>query len=287
MNLHDAQRWLQELTETQQLQTLTVHGGEPFLYLDALVEILKSAHKLNIPQRWVITNGFWATTEAIARQYLRALKDAGLTCITVSADAFHQEYVPLKKIRNCITAALDLDFKRVCVDSYFVIGPHADNLFDTSTSSILERLGALPGAEINQYRAGFDGRATDYLVEFVEPKLHIPDGKCRLPAWLGGNLKNPEACEIDFEGNVTLCPGICIGNCKHESLAHIINHYNYHHHPIIRVIAQQGPRGLLTLAQENGYKADATFVNECHLCYEMRRFLHTFYPHHLAPQACY
>jgi len=36
MKLEDAEQWLTELAETQPLQSLTVHGGEPFLYFDVL-----------------------------------------------------------------------------------------------------------------------------------------------------------------------------------------------------------------------------------------------------------
>jgi hypothetical protein len=41
--------------------------------------------------------------------------------------------------------------------------------------------------------------------------------------------------------------------------------------------------GLLWLAQHHGYTPAGGYIDGCHLCYEARRFLHLYYPDHLAP----
>ncbi len=184
-------------------------------------------------------------------------------------------------------AAARLDFDKVYIDSYFVVGQNANNRYDVSTRQALECLGVIENVTINRYRAGFDGRGADYLIEFVDRQDELPTGACQLPCWLGGNLQSPQAIEIDWEGNVTLCPGICIGNTQSRSLTEIVARYDYHDNPIIHTIAEEGPIGLLRQAQKRGYKNDTKFANECHLCYEMRRFLKDAYSQYLAPGACY
>lgn len=287
MDLTDTERWLTELTDTQLFQSLTVHGGEPFLYFEVLKEILKKAKELKVPQRWVITNGYWAKTKAIAEKKLDELKKSGLSCITFSADAFHQEYIPLETVRTGIEAATRIGFDMIAVDSYLLGSEDADNVYNTLTKKISEGLGELPNVQFSMFPADFEGRATDLLIEYVEPRAEIPTGRCELPYWLGGDLENPEGIEIDFEGNVTLCPGICIGNAINQSLPEVLKSYDYRYHPIIRIIVEEGPIGLLRLATAKGYKEDRKFVDECHLCYEMRKFLRRYYTRYLSPENCY
>lgn len=286
MKLVDADRYLKELTDTQPIRSVTVHGGEPFLFFELLKRIMEKAKELEVPRRGVITNGYWAKTKAIAKKKLIELKETGLTHITFSVDGFHQEYIPLENVRNGIEVAANVGFEKVWVDSYFLGDPNSDNSYNILTRSAIEGLGKLENVEMNRYQADFEGRGAE-LAKCVESKVEIPVGRCPLPFWIGGDLKNPDVVEIDFEGNVTLCPGICIGNTKTRSLVQIFRSYDYREHPILSVIAEQGPVGLLKTAIAKGFRQHRKFVNECHLCYEMRKFLSRYYPQYLAPANCY
>jgi len=286
MKTADAERYLKELRDTQPLESIAVHGGEPFLYFKLLKHVMKKAKELKISRTWVITNGYWAKTKAKAEKKLTELKNAGLTCTTFSVDAFHQEYIPLETVKNGIEAAATVGFERICVDSYFLASPNSDNTYDILTRKTLEKLGKIDNVEINKWQARIGGRATE-LAKHLPPKPETPTGRCQTPFWIGGNLKNPEVIEIDFEGNVTLCPGISIGNAKRQSLAQILENYDYLDHPILSIIAEEGPIGLLEIAKAKGFKENQKFVNECHLCYETRKFLRPHYPTHLAPASCY
>ncbi len=85
--------------DTRPLQSLTVHGGELFLYFNILKGIFKKARELGIKERWVITNGYWTEIKETAERKLSELKESGLLSITFSVDAFHQEYIPLTKLK--------------------------------------------------------------------------------------------------------------------------------------------------------------------------------------------
>jgi len=287
MRLEDVEMYLQDLAETQPLQSVGAHGGEPFLCFELLKGIMEKARALGIHRTWVITNGYWAKDKSVAKGKLTELKEAGLTRITFSVDGFHQEFIPLKNTINGIYAATSLGFDRICVDAYFLDEPNISNFYDNLTRKGLENLEKLGDVEIHRRRIGFEGRAAAELAKYVNPKTEIPQGRCQLPFWIGGNLENPEGIEIDFEGNVTFCPGICIGNTKTKLLTRILENYDVAEHPILSVIAEEGPVGLLKMAIAKGYIRRKEFIDECNLCYEMRRFLRPYYPHHLSPEACY
>lgn len=286
MTIADAEKYLKEVTDTQPLQSAGAHGGEPFLHFELLKHIMEQARELKVPRRWVITNGFWATTEATAQRRLAELKEAGLTNITFSVDSFHQEYIPLETVRNGLEAATAVGFDKVNVDSYYLGNPESDSHLNVSTRDALASLSDLDGIEFHSWQADCEGRGAE-LAEYIESKEAPPTGKCRLPFWIGGDLKNPEAVEIDWEGNVTLCPGICIGNTRNQSLKQILQTYDCLEHPILSTIAEEGPIGLLKIAEAKGFEQHHKFVDECHLCYETRKFLRPHYPQHLAPEECY
>ncbi len=287
MPLSNAERWLRELKENNPLKALAVHGGEPFLNTELLTSILRKAKELEIENRWVITNSYWAISQSVAEEILNNLKEAGLKSITFSVDAFHQEYTPLERVKTGIDAAVRIGFDTVAVDSYLLGSEQLRNEYNTSTLEYTDELQEFTTVQFSRFPATFDGRGADNLTTYVSADEKHPSGKCRFPFWLGGNIRNPEVVEIDFQGNVTLCPGLCIGNAAHESLPTLLNDYDYQRHPIISIIAEQNPIGLLELAKARGYKEKKGFINECHLCYEMRRFLQPHYPQYLAPSTCY
>jgi hypothetical protein len=287
ITLTDAIRWLTELTDTQPFDWLTVHGGEPFLFYDILKEIVQNAAKLGIPKVGVITNAYWATDLKTAKQALSELMDAGINRITVSIDAFHQEYIPLERAKTAIITASDLRFEKVWVDSYYINPITPSNSYDLKTIQTIDSLRDIHGVEFSGYPVGLAGRAADQLVDEVKMSKRTPSGKCTFPFWLGGDLKNPNVIEIDYEGNVTLCPGLCIGNAKETSLLDVLESYNYRTHPIIQILAEDGPIGLLNLVNSKGLKTSESFANECHLCYAMRRILRSEYPQFLAHRGCY
>ena len=109
--------------------------------------------------------------------------------------------------------------------------------------------------------------------------------KCPLPDYLGNDLRAPTGVEIHPGGWVNLCAGLALGNAREHPLSDILSGYDPDAHPIIRLLMQEGPAGLLRLAQHHGYGAvdKGNYVDGCHLCYEARRFLHPHYPNELAP----
>ncbi len=282
----EATEYLKVLTNNQTLQSVWVHGGEPFLYFDCLKHIIKEADQLGVPRNGVITNSYWAKDEKVATKKLESLKKVGLTAITFSADFFHQEFVPIKYVRNALISAIDVGFVTIYVDSYFVDDITTENYLNQITKNNLKLLEDIEGVEFHKYPMSVEGRGID-LMEYLKLKTVLPSGRCPTPFWIDGDLREPETIEIDSEGNVTLCPGICIGNTNIQSLTKIKNYYDIENHPVLSIVWSKGPIGLLKIAEEHGYQLNQQFFNECHLCYELRRFLQPIYPYSLTPKECY
>ena len=278
-------RYLNELTNDHLLQSITIHGGEPFLYQKEMKYILNMARACNIKRRGVITNGFWAETSEKAKKILNQMELAGLNRLTISVDAFHQRFISFKKVLTAIVASLDLGFERIWIDSYFLGEIDSTNEYNKFTNKLLGKLPVSEKIEINKRVMGFEGRGAD-LTNLIQSKKNIPSGNCPLPFWIGGDLNNPTTVEIDSLGNVTLCPGICIGNLTSRTLQDIIENYSSKNHPILSKLATEGPIGIYQMAKESGFGKNS-FVDECHLCYESRRFLSDFFPDFLAPKICY
>ncbi len=287
INLNEAEKWLSELAEIKQFEWITLHGGEPFLYLDEMKAILRMAKELGIPRRGSITNGYWARTPSFAKKTLKGLVNAGLNRITFSVDGFHQQYIDIRSVKFGIEAAISLGIERIWIDSYYLESIDSENMFDKMTKGSLREVQGIGEVEYSLHKVDFEGRGAKSLVGYTEVSSEIPRGACVLPYWLGGDLQSPEVIEIDFEGNVTLCPGVCIGNAKLESLKKILSNYAYTNHPIIRILVEEGPVGLYRHATQHGLNPSPKFVNECHLCFEMRKLLHEHYQRFLAPKRCY
>lgn len=102
-----------------------ITGGEPFLYYEHLLEILKAAKRENLGLIDLIeTNGFWAVDDKIIERRLKELDELGMQRLKISCDPFHQEYVDIELVRRL-----------------------AERCFDTEAKSCNSAVGKISGAE--------------------------------------------------------------------------------------------------------------------------------------------
>jgi organic radical activating enzyme len=286
MTLAEVESYLAGVAE-QPIEWILLFGGEPFIRY----ELLRGSVALAARQAAVLvfTNGSWATDPGTARQLLGQLQEAGLNQILFSVDAFHQEHVPLERIAVGIQAARALGYGTIEIDNRCLGEPDADNAFNRRTQELMRRLGELCDlADVRLYRgpSRMMGRAADELSSYAAPQTG-PFDKCVVPDWLGDDIREARTVEIHPGGWVNLCAGIALGNANRRPLEEIVAGHDPDAHPIIRVLAQEGPAGLLRLAQRHGYAPEGAFVDGCHLCDHVRRFLQPYYPDHLAPTCVY
>lgn len=265
------------------VEGILLFGGEPFLCYDLLRECIPLAAQL--AKVLVFTNGCWATDRDTACRLLGGLQEAGLDYILFSVDAFHQAHVPLERIAVGIAAARELGYAAIEIDNRCLDAPDEDNAFNRPTRENMARLAEmcdLSDVQVYQGAARMVGRAADRLALRRPAQGRVPP-ECPLPDYLGGDLRAPTGVEIHPGGWVNLCAGLALGNANERPLGQILAEYDPDAHPIIRVLLSDGPRGLLRLARERGCTPAAGYADGCHMCYEARRLLHSFYPGHLAP----
>jgi len=287
MSVEDFQRYMTVLAREQDLSWITLHGGEPFLFYKTLKRCIEIARKLGQKDVGVITSGYWGGSQRNAQTRLQELRRTGLTSIYFSVDAFHQEFVPFRSVRTAINAARAIGFDKIVVTGHYLGSVESENAFNVETEEHLGRLGLFEDFRIDKHPLHVGGRASDKLARFLRCKAGIPGGRCVLPYWAGETLKDPKVIEIDFLGNVTVCPGLCIGNAKAESLSTILRQYDYRQHPLAKLLVESGPSGLLELPEAWRYIRKGKYVSDCHLCYELRKGLRSRFPELLKPESCY
>jgi len=245
-------------------------GGEPFGNWPGLIELARAASEEGLgPLEKVETNAFWAVDQRIARDRIGALDEAGMEKITISADPYHQEFVPLDRCRLLAEVATE------------ILGPARVQVrwrdwlaegFDTA---------ALNGAEAESFFAehaagGRDriaGRAADVLAKGLDQKLtsEFADNTCK------ETLLRSKHVHIDPEGRVMpgTCAGIVLGRAGRDTIGKIWQRLegDFADRPIVGTLAAQGPTGMLAGAVRAGFQPRLGYAGKCHLCWDLRKWM--------------
>ncbi len=200
-------RAVRDLCGVYQIQSLMTFGGEPLLYSEEVCKIHEAARECGIPKRQLITNGFFSWEQERIREVVHSLAESGVNQILLSADAFHQETIPLETVLHFGERVIKEGIPVKMNPAYLVSREH-DNPYNIRTREIL---GAF--AEINILTSDGNvifpaGNARKYLgeyfedgAEYVNPydedpaDLHTvsfnPDGSA-----LGGNINRDHILDI-------------------------------------------------------------------------------------------
>jgi len=272
----------------QPLKWIMFFGGEPLLLGGKLLHWSRMA-AAHFPDAdiCVFTNGYWAQTMERTHEILKNLRDAGVTTLYLSYDAFHAEYTPPANIQRILDVLQPDTLRKVVLDSEYVLGVSAPNEYNRRTQALLDKLRIPPFVHHAKNELHIAGRMADNLPG-QWPITQFADSRCPTPYWLGPSLAEATTVEIDCHGNVTLCPGICIGNMNNTPLRDILANYNPDQHPVVEALERNGIAGLLQLAVSHDvYDEGIRASSPCHACYELRRTLQPIYPQALAPAHIY
>lgn len=101
---------IRQASEVEEIRAVGFSGGEPFMVYDQLLDCCHYTQSLGL-QVTVNTNGFWGRNEKRAVEMLEALKAAGVTALSFSADRYHQKFVPIEDLRTAmrLTHAVGLE----------------------------------------------------------------------------------------------------------------------------------------------------------------------------------
>lgn len=275
------------MKDSRPVKTVHFTGGEPFLYYDSLLEMIKFAQQLGVKRITCSTNCFWANSINKARRLIAELKEAGLTWFLISADSFHQERIPLENIRRVAKVRKELnlqgndDLSVVClVDKDY---PHP---YNKKTLRIAKKIFSW-GYGASLHPSMPYGRGSQIIPKDV-CHMSEPKRKCwQWRTWGFIHLQGPHTVFIGPDEFVNVCYGISLGNLKDKSLFGLLKDFEQKPNPIVKALLDEGVDGLIRRAKHYGWNSKESHQNECHLCYNLRIFLRRYEPEFLQPDECY
>jgi hypothetical protein len=245
-----------------------IGGGEPFLRFDHLLDVLRAAREAGLDGvGYVETSGFWATDPELARHRLAQLAAAGMRQLSVSADPYHQEFVPPERVRLLVAASRE------------VLGPGglrvrrwkwAQSPRDVAAMPEPDRL-ALFAALLTRYPERMTGRAADELAPLVPhvPPDALPRDGCRNALLEAGHV-HVDPGGWAYPGT---CAGIVMGRASAAApLDAVLAAWSADPPPLVRTLIDKGPTGLLAEAEALGFVPSSDgYAGKCHLCWSIRR----------------
>ena len=188
------------------IKTVMAFGGEPLLYPDAVYEVMGAARELNIERRQVITNGCFSRNADIIREAAEGLAECGVNDLLLSADAFHQETIPLDIVKIFASEAKGLGIP-VRLQPAWLVSRSDGNPYNRKTREILESFEDMdiPVGEGNIIFP--EGNALVYLGEYFresKPQNPYVDDPCDIRCLsispcgdlLGGNVYRNDVMDI-------------------------------------------------------------------------------------------
>jgi hypothetical protein len=264
MTLTQVRRLLDQGEALGTIRAVCFEGGEPFLYYATLLEAVREV-KARGWRAEVVTNAYWASSSEDAVLALRPLKEAGLAAVWVSDDAYHGSTNDESPPRLAATAARELRLatSTIAIEPPTVQAPAPD----------------AKGQPIVGGGVRFRGRAAAKLTDGL-PRRRWQE-LCTCPY---EELEHPSRVHIDPLGFVHLCQGIVLGNAWQRDLVDIMREYNPQRHSIVGPLLEGGPAGLARVFRA---RHKSSYVDECHLCYDLRRRLRVRAGEWLAPDQMY
>lgn len=207
-----AEQAIYDICSHYNIDSLMTFGGEPLLYPETVCKIHSAARKMNIPQRELITNGYFSKDVNRIKEVAHMLAQSGVNGICLSVDAFHQETIPLEYVKEFAMAVLDENIP-IHTHPAWLVSVDDNNPYNLKTRELLKEFNAM-GIEQSSGNVIFpSGNALKYLGEYFDKNIeyhnpYVEDAR---------NMKT-----ISFSAN----GDVLGGNIYDNSILDIINSYN-------------------------------------------------------------
>ena len=266
MDLATVKEILRQSREVGTVEWIYFEGGEPFLFYPTLLEGVGLAREMGF-RVGIVTNSYWATSVEDARVALLPLVEFGIEDLSVSDDEFHHDGDGESPARRVLIAAreLGLSVDTICIEKPFVEAVPGE--------------GQTRGAPVIGGGAMFKGRAVDTLVEGLPRRPWRELDRCPYE-----ELDTPGRVHVDPYGHAHVCQGLSMGSLFETPLKELVSRHRAAEHPVCGPLVEGGPA---RLAEEYGVEHEEEMVDECHLCFDVRRKLVDRFPDLLAPRQVY
>ena len=154
------------------IKSVMTFGGEPLLCHETVCEIHRAAREMDIPQRQLITNGYFSKDFDKIQLVAQKITESGVNEILLSVDAFHQETIPLEYVK-AFADAVNVPDVKLQVHPAWLVDADADNPYNSRTRDILAEFDRM-GIESSEGNIIFpSGNALRYLGEFFDLNKEI------------------------------------------------------------------------------------------------------------------
>jgi MoaA/NifB/PqqE/SkfB family radical SAM enzyme len=256
-------KWLAEQFSVNSVMTF---GGEALLCAETVCKIHAAVRDCGIPERQLITNGFFSKDERKIDETAQNLCASGVNDILLSVDVFHQEFIPLEPVMLFAQALLRHNVPKLRVQPAWVVNENAENPYNAETKRLLGlfRDKGISGNEGNNIFAS--GSALKYLSEyFTAPENVDLTVACGFLPYTE-RLDEVTSFSIDPNGNVNLC-AVTIGNIYTDGISEIVERYDPYANPVWQAVLTGGVAELKRYAQELGVTADISgCLSACGVC---------------------
>ena len=197
---------VKKIASAYDIKTVMTFGGEPLLYPEAVYAVMHAAKESGVVHRQIITNGYFSKDEERIREVVRHLAEAGVNDLRLSADAFHQEYIPLEPVKLFAAEAKNAGIP-IRIQPAWLVSREDGNEYNLKTKDIIAEFAPLGIEEADGNVIFPEGNALKYFSEYftnvipenpyVEDPTDVrcisfdPDGTA-----LGGNVYRSDIMEI-------------------------------------------------------------------------------------------
>lgn len=235
-------------------------GGEPMLFKDEIIELVKYCSELGIVTT-ITSNCFWASSFDEADKIVKEMKCAGVNHLKISSDDFHSVYVPYENIKNVLMAAKKEKFKVVIGCTSTKSSGRARTMLENIENYSL-------GVNIIEQTCYPVGRAAEKFSEDQYLYNYNFGDVCRDQGFI----------TIAPDGKAYPCGSMCgmvpereIGSAFTMELSEIIKQAQNNKH--VQYIAENGIGPYIQCIKENNIpiSLSSNVIDTCHMCYELFR----------------
>ena len=159
---------VRKIAKEYNITSVMTFGGEPLLCADTVCEIHKAAKEMDIAQRQLITNGFFSNSTDKINLVADCLIESGVNEILLSADAFHQETIPLEPVFAFARAVQKYHTVQCKVHPAWLVSREDNNIYNIKTREILKQFND-SGLETAEGNVIFPaGNALKFLSEYFD-----------------------------------------------------------------------------------------------------------------------
>lgn len=233
-------------------------GGEAFIDIKSCIECFEEARKVGYLEISTTTNAYWAENQSKSHLVCRNLRQAGLTRMEISWDAWHVDFVSPNAINNCIKSAYENNIE-VILRILATKQENAETAITMLDSDILPHVHSICCSPVL-----YSGRSVETMSRSEIFDTNNLGDACHSILNLTINpFGNVSPCCAGFDQTKT----VNLGNVKNESIVDIAKRMN--NSLLVRVLVFSGAGSFVPILEDAGFEIGRDFPSLCDLCWNI------------------